>query len=67
MLYYIYYKTSGGSVMAKEIIGIQLDVSNMTTEELLKIQNELIKNLTEVKFQLRMRKMAESRHSSYKY
>lgn len=53
--------------MAKEIIGIQLDVSNVTTEELLKIQNEFRKNLAEVKFQLRMRKMAESRHSSYKY
>lgn len=50
MLYYIYYKTSGGSVMAKEIIGAQLDVSNMTTEELLKIQNELRKNLAEVQF-----------------
>lgn len=67
MLYYIYYKTSEGSVMAKEIIGAQLDVSNMTTEELLKIQNELRKNLAEVQFQLRMRKMAEPRHSSYKH
>ena len=36
--------------MAKEIIGAQLDVSNMTTEELLKIQNELRKNLAEVQF-----------------
>jgi len=53
--------------MAKEIIGAQLDVSNMTTEELLKIQNELRKNLAEVQFQLRMRKMAEPRHSSYKH
>ena len=53
--------------MAKELIGAQLDVSNMTTEELLKIQNELRKNLAEVQFQLRMRKMAEPRHSSYKH
>lgn len=49
--------------MAREFFGVQIDTSNMTTEELLEVQSKITELLADVKFQLRLRKMAERKHS----
>ncbi|MCI8485871.1 MAG: hypothetical protein HFJ20_01955 [Clostridia bacterium] len=43
---------------------VHIDTSKMTTKELLETQREITKLLADVKFQLRLRKMAERKHSS---
>lgn len=55
---------SGGNAMVKEFFGVQIDTSNMTTEELLETQRKITKLLADVKLQLRLRKMAGRKHSS---
>ncbi len=50
--------------MVKEFFGVQIDASNMTTEELLETQSQIRELLSNVEFQLRIRKMAEHKHSS---
>lgn len=50
--------------MVKEFFGVQIDTSNMTTEELLETQRKITKLLADVKLQLRLRKMAGRKHSS---
>lgn len=50
--------------MSKEFFGVQIDTSNMTTEELTEARKEISVLLAQFEHELLMRKMAERRHSS---
>lgn len=50
----------------QEVFGVKIDISNMSLEELEKIEKEISRLLFSVKFQLQMKKMLEQKESELK-
>lgn len=48
----------------QNFFGIEVDTANMTTEELLEAKKKIREMLSNIEYQLLLRKMAERKHSS---